>query len=171
MPYQCTSSGIPDASLATFTGHAGSDTGGYLSVAPRYSLGDRHPPLSAPTTETLSIVVVMEGPFVRYLLAQSECRGATASKWPAGGPRAQERVSFKPKGVNGAQRRNRTADTGIFNPLLYRLSYLGNVRGRVLNPCALNRSSICYTIPTALGAIASSATLSASSRWSEASTA
>ena len=27
---------------------------------------------------------------------------------------------------NGAQRRNRTADTGIFNPLLYRLSYLGN---------------------------------------------
>ena len=27
--------------------------------------------------------------------------------------------------LNGAQRRNRTADTGIFNPLLYRLSYLG----------------------------------------------
>ncbi len=26
---------------------------------------------------------------------------------------------------SGAQRRNRTADTGIFNPLLYRLSYLG----------------------------------------------
>ena len=25
----------------------------------------------------------------------------------------------------GAQGRNRTADTGIFNPLLYRLSYLG----------------------------------------------
>lgn len=29
-------------------------------------------------------------------------------------------------GISGAQRRNRTADTGIFNPLLYRLSYLGN---------------------------------------------
>ena len=26
----------------------------------------------------------------------------------------------------GAQRRNRTADTRIFSPLLYRLSYLGN---------------------------------------------
>lgn len=26
---------------------------------------------------------------------------------------------------SGAQGRNRTADTGIFNPLLYRLSYLG----------------------------------------------
>ena len=26
---------------------------------------------------------------------------------------------------NGAQRRNRTTDTRIFNPLLYRLSYLG----------------------------------------------
>ena len=28
-------------------------------------------------------------------------------------------------GASGAQGRNRTADTGIFNPLLYRLSYLG----------------------------------------------
>jgi hypothetical protein len=26
---------------------------------------------------------------------------------------------------NGARRQNRTADTGIFNPLLYRLSYPG----------------------------------------------
>jgi hypothetical protein len=26
---------------------------------------------------------------------------------------------------NGAQGRNRTTDTGIFSPLLYRLSYLG----------------------------------------------
>ena len=31
------------------------------------------------------------------------------------------------KGIIGAQRQNRTADTGIFNPLLYRLSYLGGV--------------------------------------------
>jgi hypothetical protein len=30
-------------------------------------------------------------------------------------------------GRDGAQGRNRTADTGIFNPLLYRLSYLGVV--------------------------------------------
>lgn len=28
--------------------------------------------------------------------------------------------------LGGAQGRNRTADTGIFNPLLYQLSYLGN---------------------------------------------
>jgi hypothetical protein len=28
-------------------------------------------------------------------------------------------------GLSGAQRRNRTTDTRIFNPLLYRLSYLG----------------------------------------------
>ncbi|GEM_PF-3709850 len=27
--------------------------------------------------------------------------------------------------IHGAQRRNRTTDTRIFNPLLYRLSYLG----------------------------------------------
>ena len=30
------------------------------------------------------------------------------------------------KMLGGAQGRNRTADTGIFNPLLYQLSYLGN---------------------------------------------
>ena len=27
--------------------------------------------------------------------------------------------------MNGAEGRNRTTDTGIFSPLLYRLSYLG----------------------------------------------
>src|SRR5690606_3644469 len=31
-----------------------------------------------------------------------------------------------PRGRGGAQGRNRTADTGIFSPLLYRLSYLGS---------------------------------------------
>ena len=35
-------------------------------------------------------------------------------------------------GVSGAQGRNRTTDTGIFNPLLYQLSYLGAGR-RVFN--------------------------------------
>ena len=33
---------------------------------------------------------------------------------------------------DGAQGRNRTADTGIFNPLLYQLSYLG--KSEVTNP-------------------------------------
>ena len=33
---------------------------------------------------------------------------------------------------NGAQGRNRTTDTGIFNPLLYRLSYLGSEGGAYL---------------------------------------
>ena len=32
------------------------------------------------------------------------------------------------EGKNGARRRNRTTDTGIFNPLLYRLSYPGVLR-------------------------------------------
>ncbi len=34
--------------------------------------------------------------------------------------------------LNGAQRRNRTADTGIFSPLLYQLSYLGE-HGKYFN--------------------------------------
>jgi len=33
-------------------------------------------------------------------------------------------------GGNGAQGRNRTSDTRIFNPLLYQLSYLGPCGGR-----------------------------------------
>jgi hypothetical protein len=33
--------------------------------------------------------------------------------------------SYREEIRSGAQGRNRTADTGIFNPLLYRLSYLG----------------------------------------------
>ncbi len=30
--------------------------------------------------------------------------------------------------ISGAQTSNRTKDTGIFSPLLYQLSYLGNLR-------------------------------------------
>ena len=41
----------------------------------------------------------------------------------------------------GAQRRNRTTDTGIFNPLLYRLSYLGWKR-RLFNQYMSGASSI-----------------------------
>jgi hypothetical protein len=33
--------------------------------------------------------------------------------------------------LSGAQSRNRTSDTRIFNPLLYQLSYLGTVADRL----------------------------------------
>lgn len=39
---------------------------------------------------------------------------------------------------NGAEGRNRTADTGIFSPLLYRLSYLGT------HPYGLGKSGDAY---------------------------
>jgi uncharacterized MAPEG superfamily protein len=54
---------------------------------------------------------------------------------------------------NGGQGRNRTADTGIFSPLLYQLSYLagvqnlrcaawrGGAEGRVLDPVNAAASS------------------------------
>ena len=32
--------------------------------------------------------------------------------------------------ITGAQEQNRTADTGIFSPLLYRLSYLGSLKNK-----------------------------------------
>ncbi len=37
--------------------------------------------------------------------------------------------------MRGAQGRNRTTDTRIFSPLLYRLSYLGNLNGLALGYC------------------------------------
>lgn len=55
--------------------------------------------------------------------------------------------------IYGGQGRNRTADTGIFNPLLYQLSYLASLllfrdvrpgrpqRGRVLKPPGSGASS------------------------------
>ena len=46
--------------------------------------------------------------------------------------------------LNGAQRRNRTTDTGIFSPLLYQLSYLGKllIEGLPLNPFKSIASSV-----------------------------
>lgn len=44
---------------------------------------------------------------------------------PAGRPTEEMKSLVARKRENGAQGQNRTADTGIFNPLLYRLSYLG----------------------------------------------
>ena len=37
----------------------------------------------------------------------------------------------KPLEFDGGRGRNRTADTGIFNPLLYQLSYLGTTANAV----------------------------------------
>ncbi len=39
---------------------------------------------------------------------------------------------FSDKNINGAQRWNRTTDTRIFSPLLYRLSYLGNKKSEII---------------------------------------
>jgi hypothetical protein len=47
---------------------------------------------------------------------------------PAGGNSGDWRLSGELQTpIFGAQRQNRTADTGIFNPLLYQLSYLGGL--------------------------------------------
>ncbi len=48
-----------------------------------------------------------------------------AERWTAFLDRLNYQENQLVEGVIGAQGQNRTADTGIFNPLLYRLSYLG----------------------------------------------
>ena len=66
-------------------------------------------------------------------IGQTDCSGfATHSAKTGGftGPTALDAAATNAKtprnaGSVGAQRQNRTADTRIFNPLLYRLSYLG----------------------------------------------
>ncbi len=45
------------------------------------------------------------------------------------------------KGIFGGQRRDRTADTRIFNPLLYQLSYLAVLEKDVLNQKHAARAS------------------------------
>jgi hypothetical protein len=56
-------------------------------------------------------------------------------------------------GISGAQGRNRTADTGIFNPLLYRLSYLGN--GALLDGFEGGVSSVSWKIFSDYGCLGS----------------
>gem|GEM_PF-2962521 len=45
---------------------------------------------------------------------------------------------------SGAQGRNRTADTRIFNPLLYRLSYLGKRIFLIPRRCARVNRKVCF---------------------------
>ena len=53
--------------------------------------------------------------------------------------------------INGAQTRNRTTDTGIFSPLLYRLSYLGIMAGELgFEPRHLAISPVFKTGPLAV---------------------
>ena len=52
---------------------------------------------------------------------------------------AAVRVSLAREGGGGGQGQNRTADTGIFNPLLYRLSYLAPRFSRAMASAILHR--------------------------------
>ena len=53
---------------------------------------------------------------------------------PGGGPKAicAEALGRASAQIGGAQARNRTTDTRIFSPLLYRLSYLGTPGSSVI---------------------------------------
>ena len=56
-------------------------------------------------------------------LAAAEKAGDDRYRYPFRG----HLLATEPAPVNGAQGRNRTSDTRIFNPLLYQLSYLGSL--------------------------------------------
>src|SRR3990167_537818 len=83
-------------------------------------------------------------PYAAALRLMAEMVATVASALPKVPPR-RHRIAGNKKpqgrhlrlgflGISGAQGRNRTADTGIFNPLLYRLSYLGQ-RGAIRRIC------------------------------------
>jgi hypothetical protein len=75
---------------------------------------------------------------IAIFLSLNTFRGSN-SDWKSGsmwGQRRNDRLNIKkgsqrekPQTLDrpDAERRNRTADTGIFSPLLYRLSYLGSI--------------------------------------------
>jgi hypothetical protein len=48
--------------------------------------------------------------------------------------------------INGGQGQNRTADTGIFSPLLYRLSYLAVSGERCIKATAMRRVKLLAAI-------------------------
>ena len=64
----------------------------------------------------------------------------------AGARRARENAQLEPVGrrILGGQGRNRTADTRIFNPLLYRLSYLALACSAATVASALLLPLHCY---------------------------
>ena len=69
--------------------------------------------------------------------------GRYASGDPPWAP-STKKAPFRSFYLDGAQGRNRTTDTRIFNPLLYQLSYLGNRvfnEGAVLNLLGLQKST------------------------------
>ena len=58
---------------------------------------------------------------------KSGCRALSIhEKFKMPGLKVQKYLSMRK--LSGAQGRNRTSDTRIFNPLLYQLSYLGNLQ-------------------------------------------
>ena len=65
-------------------------------------------------------------------------------------------------GISGAQGRNRTADTGIFNPLLYRLSYSATV---LLDARAVTRSAIRREPPAGVKRLCSGPAWGRRRRW------
>jgi hypothetical protein len=74
-------------------------------------------------------------------------------------------IGFKRK--NGAQGRNRTTDTRIFNPLLYQLSYLGTpLTGRCIGEaCAIGKPQADRIAASLAGSDRSSNSTFNSVRW------
>ena len=70
-------------------------------------------------------------------------------RWKGPHPAAGRRTKIKSPAYSealyfdGAQRRNRTTDTRIFNPLLYRLSYLGNKLRRNVGAYLIGFGGLC----------------------------
>ncbi len=59
------------------------------------------------------------------IIPDASCANVREPDWPP--HRSGKRREIEQDMESGAQDRNRTSDTRIFNPLLYQLSYLGNL--------------------------------------------
>ena len=114
--------------------------GGGFRADQQHDQGDMHNELahrqrSAPSIN--GVLLLLD----RHRLSNSLTGNGKVQIWLVPRDRIDGAAQAADTGIYGAQRQNRTADTGIFNPLLYRLSYLGVVENylrdrkrRVLNP-------------------------------------
>ena len=95
--------------------------GGSMEAPPRFELGDQG--FADPCLTTWLWRRIKKRQMNDVLVNWSGLRGSNSLPPPwQGGALPNE---LKPQGIGGASGRNRTNDTWIFSPLLYRLSYRG----------------------------------------------
>ena len=108
-------------------------TGSFLCLAKEGNCGEGHPDVARPLKRALrrrlchlKVRAVGEVPPLA-----AERAAKSVEREEVGISQKKGRASLQALSINGGRGRNRTADTGIFNPLLYQLSYPAGMATRI----------------------------------------